>query len=97
MTTEMIIHLFVICSFIMEIPRDEPIPCGNIYNINSHMCEFSGGASPQKSSQGQISANLRARVVETIREQIEQTNEVRDASETIQSNLESIDEEWILS
>lgn len=33
------------------------------------------------------------RVVETIREQIEQTNEVRDASETIQSNLESIDEE----
>lgn len=33
------------------------------------------------------------RVVESIREQIEQTNEVRDASGAIQSNLESITEE----
>ena len=33
------------------------------------------------------------RVVESIREQIEQTDEVRDASETIQSDLESIDNE----
>jgi len=42
---------------------------------------------------GRDSSNPSGRVVESIREQIEQTEEIRDASGTVQSNLESIDEE----
>ena len=42
---------------------------------------------------GRDSTNPSGRVVESIREQIEQTEEVRDASGTIQSKLESIDGE----
>ena len=51
------------------------------------------GCKTTEDLSGRDTNNPSGRVVESIREQIEQTEEVRDASGTIQSNLESIDGE----
>jgi len=65
----------------------------NTFTLLTLTCATLVGCESIRDTTGTDITKPSGRVVESIREQIEQTDEVRDASETIQNNLDSIDME----